>query len=71
MDSKYLVLLGLGFELVVLVVAFLYLGRYVDQHMGWPGFGIAGGAMLALVIWVIHLAVVMKAIDRDSPPENE
>jgi hypothetical protein len=70
MDRRYAVLLGLGFELVVLVVAFLYVGAFVDKRMGWNGFGVAGGAVLALIIWLVHITVAMKAIESEDP-ENK
>ncbi|MES2768403.1 MAG: hypothetical protein V4596_04590 [Bdellovibrionota bacterium] len=57
---EYLIFLGLVFELVALVVSLVYAGYYVDQQMGWSGIGVACGAVLALVIWVIHLMQAFK-----------
>ncbi len=57
---EYLIFLGLVFELVALVVSLVYAGYYVDQHMGWSGIGVACGAVLALVVWVIHLMQAFK-----------
>lgn len=57
---EYLIFLGLVFELVAMVVAFVYAGHYLDQKMGWTGVGVACGAVVALVIWVLHLMQAFK-----------
>lgn len=57
---EYLIFLGLVFELVALVVSLVYAGYYIDQKMGWSGIGVACGAVLALVVWVIHLMQAFK-----------
>lgn len=58
--KEYLIFLGLVFELVGLVVALVYAGYYFDQKMGYSGVGVAGGAVLALVVWVVHLMQAFK-----------
>ena len=66
-------------ELAVLVVTFLYLGRWVDEYMGWNGFGVAGGAFIGLGIWITHLVSAMnkaakleekQAKEADSGPKE-
>lgn len=57
---EYLIFLGLVFELVAMVVALVYAGYYLDQHMGWSGIGVGSGAVIALVIWVYHLMRAFK-----------
>ena len=63
MDRKYMVLLGMGLELVALTLAFLYIGRYLDDKMGWSGFATAGGAILAIAVWLVHLVQVVNQLD--------
>jgi hypothetical protein len=58
--KEYLVFLGLVFELVGLVISLVYAGHYFDQKMGYSGPGVAGGAVIALVIWVYHLMRAFK-----------
>jgi hypothetical protein len=58
--KEYLIFLGLVFELVALVIVLVYAGHYLDGKMGWSGIGVAGGAIIALVIWVFHLMQAFK-----------
>ena len=60
--KEYLIFLGLVFELVALVISLVYAGYYLDQKMGWTGIGVAGGAILALVVWVMHLMRAFRNI---------
>lgn len=66
MDKKTLILIGMAFELTGLIIAFVYLGKYVDDQYGLKGLGTAGGAFLGLIIWVIHIMIVLK--DDESKP---
>jgi hypothetical protein len=58
--KEYLMFLGLVFELLGLVLGLVYAGHYFDQKMGYSGVGVAGGAVLALLIWVLHLVQAFK-----------
>lgn len=60
MKNSYVYFIGLAMELAVLIVTFLYIGRWVDGYMGWSGFGIAGGAFVGLGIWIVHLVSAMN-----------
>ncbi len=62
--NPYVYFIGLATELAVLIVTFLYIGRWVDGYMGWNGFGIAGGAFLGLGIWIAHLVSAMNKASR-------
>jgi hypothetical protein len=62
---EYIIFLGLIFELATMVIAFVYAGHYADQKYNLKGFGVVVGALLALVIWVLHLIQAFK-----QPPEK-
>lgn len=71
--NTYVYFIGLATELAVLIVSFLYLGRWVDEKMGWSGFGVAGGSVIALALWITHLVSAMnkaaklqEEIDREE-----
>ena len=66
MDRKWGLFMGMGFELVGAVLAFVWIGRYLDNNYGWKGLGAALGAVLGLVGWVVHLMVVMKQVAKDD-----
>ncbi len=64
--KAYTIYLALGFEFAGLIVAFIYLGRWVDQKYNLAGLGIAGGALLGMVIWIIHLVFAMRSLEKDD-----
>lgn len=64
---EYLIFLALVFELVGLVIGLVYAGYYFDKHFGFTGVGVTAGAILAIVIWVIHLVQAFKT----GPKEKE
>lgn len=66
MDRQYIIFFGLGIELVVLSITLIYIGQFLDQRFGWNGFGIAGGAVLALVSWLTHLIFAMRKLDQEE-----
>jgi hypothetical protein len=64
MEKEYMLYLGLGFEFAGLVVTFLFLGQWLDQKYQWQGLGIAAGAFLGIAIWILHLVLVMRAVEK-------
>ncbi|MCM2280518.1 MAG: AtpZ/AtpI family protein [Bdellovibrionaceae bacterium] len=64
MDRKFAVFTAMGFEIVGLVVAFVFIGRWVDEKFGWNGLGTAAGVGIALVGWLTHLLVLAKQIEK-------
>lgn len=62
--NNYLIFAALGMDLVALEVAMLFAGKWVDDKMGWQGFGIAGGGMLGLIVWFQHLIWAIRRLER-------
>ncbi|MFK8137384.1 MAG: hypothetical protein AB8E15_03395 [Bdellovibrionales bacterium] len=62
--------MGLAFELVALVVGLVYVGSLLDKEYSLSGFGVAGGAVLALVVWIFHLTRAMKVLEESSDSDN-
>lgn len=69
--NPYAYFIGLAMELAVLIVTFLYLGRWVDGYMGWNGFGVAGGAFLGLAIWITHLVSAMNKANKLEEEQSQ
>lgn len=69
MDRKMAVFTAMGFEIVGLVVAAIYLGRWVDEKFDWKGLGIAAAVGIAVIGWITHLLVLAKKIDQESEGE--
>lgn len=65
MDRQYVVFLGLGFEILGLVVSMVYIGSLVDEHYHWEGMGVAAGAVLAMVAWLVHVIVILRRLDPE------
>lgn len=58
--------MGMGFELVVMVLAGAYFGKYIDDYMKWQGLATAGLIVGSLVLWFYHLMVLLKKIQADD-----
>jgi hypothetical protein len=67
--KKGLVFLGMGFELLGLILGGLYLGQTIDKVMNWPGYGVAGVVICCLVSWLIHLIFMLKKFMNEA--END
>lgn len=65
-NNKYLVMIGIGFELGALVVSFSWIGHIVDQTMKWPGYALAGMSVVALVSWLIHVVFLFNRISAND-----
>lgn len=67
-DDKpnYLVFAGMGFELVGLIVACLFIGQWFDEKYGTKGLGVAGFSILALVGWLVHLIQLLKSTEKED-----
>jgi uncharacterized membrane protein len=73
-NSKLGAALGLGMELVGMVGILIYAGRYFDTKYTWPGYGVAGGGLLAVIVWLVHVIFVIRSIDEvgsSKKPDQE
>jgi hypothetical protein len=68
--KKGLVFLGMGFELLGLILGGLYLGKAIDEQMGWPGYGVALLVVVCMVSWMIHLIFLLKRFMADSEDDQ-
>lgn len=57
---------ALGFELVGLVLALVFVGRYFDQNYGWGGWGVISGVSIAFIGWVTHLYLVVQMLAKQD-----
>lgn len=68
--GKMAVFVGIGFELIGLLLGAAFLGRYLDEKFALKGLMTAGLVILALVGWLIHLVVLLKGFQADTPVEK-
>ena len=70
-----MVFAGMGFELLGLILAALYIGGIIDNELNGGGLGVAGMVITVLVGWFVHLFMLLKKFmeraDRDKKkPDN-
>ena len=65
-ENQYLYFSALGIELVAIELALIALGNYFDQEMKWPGYGLAGGALVGLIAWLIQIVISLKRLDGNA-----
>lgn len=67
-NNKGMVFMGMGFELVILILAAAYFGDMIDKHYGWKGYAAATFILLFLCSWFYHLLVLLKKVNEDDHP---
>lgn len=58
--------IAMGFELVGLILASLYLGQWIDQSYSSTPWATLGLVVVGVVGWMIHIFVLIRQIDRQS-----
>ena len=64
--NKYIVFVGMGFELVGVILAGAYLGHYCDETYGWKGLGVVGFSVLGLAGWIAHIVLLAKKLESNK-----
>ena len=59
--NKYMVFMGIGFELVGIVLAGLFLANELEKRYPSQGLITVAVIVLGLIGWLIHLVYVMKS----------
>ena len=63
------IFLGIGFELVSLCLAAIYLGGMIDTHYAWKGYATITLILLMLFGWFVHLFYLLRKFEKDQ--END
>lgn len=69
--KKGLVFMGMGFELVGLILGCLYLGQELDKQMLWPGYSVATLVIFGLISWMVHLIYLLRRFMEDGGPDSD
>lgn len=69
--NKYLIFASIGFELIALIVFFIYLGEYLVDKQGWPKYTNAFGIVLAFVLWMVSLFIKLKSLEKNKDSKND
>ena len=65
MKKKAFLLMGMGFEAVILLGFFIYIGQRGDIYFDTKGWLTACGVILALCIWFYRLLSLVKDGDKE------
>lgn len=69
--NRYLVFMGLGFELVGLIIGGIYLGQLLDAHFGTRGIMVLVILASCLVSWFIHLVFLLKRVEKMGAGDDD
>lgn len=69
--KKYIVFASIGFELVGLMVASIFLGEAIDRHYQTKGIAIAALMFIALASWLVHVLFLLRRFQNEDPENKE
>lgn len=64
--NKYLMFISIGFELIALILFFIYLTEYLVKNQGWPESTKAFGVLLAMGLWMVSLFFKLKSANKNE-----
>lgn len=62
--NKYLIFVGVGFELIALIVLSVFAGEALEAKWPTKGLWMAGLILLSLVGWMVHLLYLLKVTQK-------
>ncbi|MBX3020488.1 MAG: AtpZ/AtpI family protein [Bdellovibrionales bacterium] len=70
MNSKGIVFLGIGFELVALCAGGYFIGDFLDKHYGWNGTGATYLTLVLMISWFMHLIYLLRKFEREENSDD-
>jgi len=70
-NSGAVVFVGLGFELVGLILGAFALGQQVDKYLHWDGLGVVGLIVAVMLGWMYHVVVLLKRYAETTDDEGD
>lgn len=70
-NNRYIVFTAMGFELVGLMLAAVFIGKKIDDQYGLKGLGLIALSVLALAGWLVHIVALVKQIEKNSNATDE
>ncbi len=64
--SKYLVFVGMGAELVGIILSCLYIGKTIDERFQLQGIGMALLSLAGLAGWITHIVILARGFDKQD-----
>ncbi len=70
--KKGVIFMGIGFELVGLIIGGWAIGSQVDKYFHWNGYGVATFIIAVMIGWIYHLIILLKKfMDDDTDTVGE
>lgn len=70
MDRKMAVLSAMGFEVIGIITAAVYIGGYLDERYKWNGMGLIGAIALGFIGWFAHVLIVVSILEKAETKEK-
>jgi len=64
--NRYAVFLAVGFELLGLVGACVWLGSWLDERFQTGGLILVGLVALGLAAWLLHIVVLVRGFEKSD-----
>ncbi len=64
--GRYFALAQTGVEMVVPI----FIGSWLDRHLGWKPWGVIGGVVLGFAGGLFHLLILMRKLEEAEQEEN-
>ena len=65
-QSSYWPFVGIGFELVGIQVAMLYIGYQFDQWLNLPGVGLIVLSLAGLISWFYRVILLLRRVEKED-----
>ncbi len=69
--KKYLIFMGMGFEIVGLIVGAFFLGTHLDKKYNTNGLIFVGLSLAGLVGWLIRVVWLINRLQKTEDKESE
>lgn len=69
--KKYLIFASIGFELVGIMVASIYLGQTIDKTYQTKGLALIALMFIGLASWLTHVIFLLRRFQKDEPEDKE
>ncbi len=69
--KKYLIFMGMGFEITGLIVGSVFIGKALDQTYQTKGLFVVGLIVLSLAGWLARVIFLLTKIQKAEEKEEE
>jgi F0F1-type ATP synthase assembly protein I len=65
-DRKSATMISMGFEIVGIIFAAVYIGGWIDKTYQWGGFGIIVAIAVGFTGWLIHVLSIVQMLEKEE-----